>query len=130
MVTLMHKQKAGWGEQKDLRAARRVVLNADSRMFDSLCTMRSLRLKMFCEQGSSVLINLESKDREPVKTRDRSLETAILNVTREDFLYSMESNVEIIFYDRETDRAVGFRIMAVSHDPWLGDMKPMCEHIQ
>jgi hypothetical protein len=130
MVTLMHNQKAGWGEQKDQQASRKVVLNADPRMFDSLCTKRSLRLKMFCEQGSSVMMNLESKDREPVKTRELSLETAILNVTREDLLYSMDSNVEIIFYDRETDRAVGFRIMAVSHDPWLGDMKPMCEHLQ
>ncbi|MCI0503821.1 hypothetical protein L0Y65_03860 [Candidatus Micrarchaeota archaeon] len=127
----MQNQKTiGFREQRGSASGRKVVLYADRETYDSLCMEGCLNLRLFTTQGNSVILRLESKEQK--QAQEDFGESGIVCVTlkREEFLSSVERNLEIVFMNREFHEAAHFRVVAVSSDQWLSSVPPLSESIQ
>lgn len=119
----------GWSGQAD-RLGKKVVLNADSETFGSICESGNLKLRLFCADGSAVILSLVNKDDNLAGTGYGAIGVISVTVSKAQLLDTIQHGLEVIFYDKEGERSVPFGLVAVSHNDWLGDVKPLCEHIQ
>ncbi len=120
----------GWGRQRDALEGKKVVLNADSETFGSIHGSGNLMLRLFCEEGSAVLLSLESKDPNLAGTGYQGIRVITVTVSKEQLLDCLQDGLEVIFYDKEGGRTEPFRLVGVSRNDWFGPVKPLCEHIQ
>ncbi len=107
-----------------------MVLNADSETFGSISQSGNLKLRLFCTDGSAVVLSLLNKDDNLAGTGYGAIGVISVTVSKAQLLDSIQHGLEVIFYDKQGERAVPFRLVAVSHNDWLGDVKPLCEPIQ
>jgi len=106
-------------------APKRVILNADCDTFAALGRTDYVRLRLFCEEGSSVLLTLRNPDHPPGGWNP--IKVVTLTVTKDQLLDSLEGGLEVVFYDKGRDRAVSFQATGISKDAWFGDILPHCE---
>jgi len=108
----------------------KVVLNIDPRILDYLSTTGCVRLRLLCREGSSIMLSLKKKGHEALGGGEYRDWFLTMSLDREDILSCIDRGREFIFYNEEHQKAVYFRVAAVSPDLWLGDMKPLCERLQ
>jgi len=121
---------AGWKELRNLSVEKKVVLKADSGTICSLSQCDRLKLRIFCEQGSSFILHLENRDGGKTAGEDGPAGIISIRVPKEKLLDCLEKNLEVIFWDNDTGQGVAFLAKAVSGDKWFSDMRLLCEPLQ
>jgi len=106
---------------------KRIVLHADPDTISELRITGSIKLRLFCEQGSSVLVDLHNKAPTPRATGSIGLVT--LNMDRKQMVEALEPGVNVFFIDSKGGNVVPFRTGKASVDSWLGQAAPFAEKI-
>ncbi len=130
VVTMFGQTAAGWKELRNLGVEKKVVLKADSDTVCSLSQCDRLKLRIFCEQGSSFLLHLENRDSDSIAKDQGQAGIISIRVPKEQLLDCLEKNLEVIFWDNDNGQGVAFRATAVSGDKWFGDRQLLCEPLQ
>jgi hypothetical protein len=130
MVSMFGQTAAGWKELRNINVEKKVVLKADSDTICSLGQCERLKLRIFCEQGSSFILHLENRDSDNPTRDDGQAGIVSIRVPKEKLLDCLEKNLEVIFWDNDTRQGVAFLAKAVTSDKWFGDRQLLCEPLQ
>jgi hypothetical protein len=111
---------------RDRDVMKRIVLHADNDTFDALARSVGVRLRLFCEQGSAVSLDLHNKGKPANNAGDLHLVT--LCVSTEHLLASLDANVEVQFKCKRDGRVAQFEVLSLCQDTWFGGrLEPMDE---
>jgi hypothetical protein len=125
----MQTQKTtGWNALREAHAPKKIVLSGDSPTIEALRSTQWLKLRLFGQNGSSMIVTLDNKaDTVP---SGNGLGSVTVSVSREQLVGFYERDLEVIFWDERKCTGVAFRAMSLSKDAWLADIRPLCEPLQ
>ncbi len=124
-VVTMQYQKTGWSAQREISAQKKIVLSGDSPTIEALRATQWLKLRLICENGSSLMVTLDNKrETPPFGEGIKRLTATVSRIQLEEFF---ERDLEVIFWDSDREVGVAFRAVALSKDAWLSEFKPLCE---
>lgn len=125
-VGMFGQTKEGWKALEHQKKDRTVVLRTDCDTLESVRMAERIKLRLICEQGSSMLLHLEQKGNGAERYDDGYLLITLM-VPKAKLLECLEDRLGIIFWNHERREGVAFSVKGISGNAWLGEMKPMCE---